>query len=150
MNHERVRRAVVFVTVGYVAVLVVWIVWFRRVAEPGTLPYQIVALVAGFGAALGLSMMFANRRTAEQRRLARNGVEGWATVEAVRRIDDTSSELDLQFTVPGSESFAGRIVYSIPPDEQSRFLTGAVVPIMVDPSDHHRVLLLPGEGLDQQ
>ncbi|MGA9870536.1 MAG: hypothetical protein WBQ44_05250 [Rhodococcus sp. (in: high G+C Gram-positive bacteria)] len=150
MNHERTLRAIAAVTVGYVIVLAVWIGWVRADTPPGTLPYQLAALVAGFGAALGLAMMFANRRTSEQRRLARNGVEGWATIRAVHRIDDASSELDMQFTIPGSNSFAGRIVYTIPPGEAAHFTTGAVVPVMVDPSDHHRVLLLPRQPLDEE
>lgn len=149
MNHEKILRAVVGVTAGYVIVLIVWATWFRPSAPPGTLPYQLAALIAGFASALGLAMLFANRRNAEERRLSKNGVEGWATIESVRRLDDTSSELQLHFTVPGSTSFAGRIVYAIPPDEVSRFEAGAVVPIVVDPSDHHRVLLLPRETLDE-
>lgn len=150
MNHEKTLRAVAVVTVGYLIVLAVWAGWLRAKTPPGTLPYQLAGLVAGFGAALGLALMIANRRTAEQRRLSRDGVEGWATVEATRPIDDTSTELHMLFTIPGSESFAGRIVYAIPPAETSRFEAGAVVPIMVDPSDHHRVLLLPQQALDEE
>jgi hypothetical protein len=150
VNHKRTLRAVVVVTVGYVVVLAAWALWFRPSAPSGTLPYQLAALVAGFGAALGLSMLVANRRTAEQRQIARNGVEGWATVEEVHPLDDTRSELQLQFTVPGSESFSGRIVYAIPRSEISRFAEGAVVPIMVDPDDHHRVLLLPRQTFDEE
>lgn len=149
MNHERTLRAVAVVTVGYFVVLAIWAGWLRPHTPPGTLPYQLVGLVAGFASALGLAMMIANRRTAEERRLARNGVEGWATIESARQIDATSTELHMQFTIPGSPSYAGRIVYTIPPTETARFETGNVVPIMVDPSDHHRVLLLPGESFDQ-
>ncbi|NIL78809.1 hypothetical protein [Rhodococcus sp. B10] len=149
MNHERILRAVAAVAVVYVIVLVIWAGWLRPRAEPGTLPYQLMFLVAGFAVALGIAMLVANRRTAEQRRLAKNGVEGWATVEASRRIDDDSTELDLAFTVPGSAPFAGRIVYSIPPDEASRFEPGRTLPVMVDPSDHHKVLLLPGKTSDE-
>lgn len=150
MNHEKTLRAVAVVTAGYVVVLAIWIGWLRPLTPPGTLPYQLAALVAGFASALGLAMMIANRRTAEERRLARNGVEGWATIESARKLDATSTELHLQFFVPGAESFAGRIVYSIPPAESARFQAGAVVPVMVDPSDHHRVLLLPGESFDEE
>lgn len=150
MNHERTVRAVVVVTAAYVVVLAVWAGWFRPTAPEGTLPYQLAALIAGFASALGLAMMVANRRTAEQRQLARNGVEGWATIEGVRPIDETSSELDMQFTIPGSQSFAGRIVYAIPPSESARFHVGSIVPIVVDPADHHRVLLLPGQPVDDQ
>ena len=150
MNHQRTARAVAVVTAVYLVVLVVWIGWFRAAAPPDTLPYQLAALVAGFGTALGLAMRVANRRTAEQRRLARSGVEGWATVEEVRPVDDTHTELQMLFTIPGSESFAGRVVYSIPPGEKARFHAGAIVPILVDPSDRHRVLLLPREPLDEE
>ncbi|WP_072803837.1 hypothetical protein [Rhodococcoides yunnanense] len=150
MNHERILRAVAFVAAGYVLVLVVWATWLRPHTEPGTLPYQLTALVAGFAVALGVAMMVANRRTAEERALAKKGIEGWARVEAARKIDDTSTELHLEFTVPGADSFAGRIVYRIPPDEATRFEPGQTLPIMVDPSDHHRVLLLPGQPLDQE
>lgn len=149
MNHERTLRSVAFIAVGYVVVLVIWASWLRPNSPPGTLPYQIIALVAGFGSALGLGMMVANRRTAAQRQLKAKGVEGWATIEFARPIDATSTELHLQFTIPGSESFAGRIVYSIPPSQTDRFEAGRTVPIMVDPSDHRQVLLLPGEAFDQ-
>lgn len=150
MNHERTVRAVAIVTAVYIVVLAVWAGWFRPSAPEGTLPYQLAALIAGFASALGLAMMIARRRTADERKLARNGVEGWARISRVHPIDDTSSELDLEFTVPGSVSFAGRIVYSIPPGESARFHVGAVVPIMVDPADHHRVLLLPRQTLDEE
>lgn len=149
MNQRRTAHAVVIVTVGYLIVLGVWMFWLRAKTPPGTLPYQLAALVAGFGAALGLAMMLAGRGTAEERRLAARGVEGWATVEDARPIDETSTELHLIFTIPGSASFAGRIVYSIPPAESARFATGSVVPVLVDPDDHHRVLLLPGQSFDE-
>ncbi len=150
MNHERTVRAVAFTAVGYVLVLVIWASWLRPNSPPGTLPYQLIALVAGFGSALGLGMLVANRRTAVQRHLKAKGVEGWARIEFARRIDATSTELHLQFTIPGSESFAGRIVYSIPPSEKDRFEAGRTVPIIVDPSDHRQVLLLPGETFNQK
>ena len=128
MNHNRTVRAVAVVTVAYIVVLAIWIGWLRDRTPPGTLPYQLAALVAGFGCALGLAMMFAGRGTAEQRRLEAHGVEGWATIEDARRIDANSTELHLQFTIPGAESFAGRIVYTIPPSESARFATGSIVP----------------------
>ncbi len=150
MNHQRIVRAVVAVTVVYVIVLIVWTVWIRADTPPGTLPYQLAALVAGFGCALGLAMMFANRGTAEQRRLAEHGVEGWAIVEDAHQLDEKSTELHLHFTIPGAESFAGRIVHVIPPTESARFATGSVVPVLVDPDDHRRVLLLPGQAFDEK
>nr|WP_296773232.1 hypothetical protein [Rhodococcus sp. (in: high G+C Gram-positive bacteria)] len=149
MDHERTLRSVAVVTGGYVIVLAVWAGWLRPHTPPGTLPYQLVALVAGFASALGLAMMIANRSTSAERRLTKNGVEGWAMIESAQPIDSTTTELRMQFTIPGSQSFAGRIVYSIPPSEASRFAAGNVVPIMVDPTDHHRVLLLPAQSLDQ-
>ena len=150
MNHNRTVRAVAVVTVGYIVVLAIWIGWLRDRTPPGTLPYQLAALVAGFGCALGLAMMFAGRGSAEQRRLEAHGVEGWATIEDARRIDASSTELHLQFTIPGAESFAGRIVYTIPPSETARFATGSIVPVLVDPADHHRVLLLPRQTFDEK
>lgn len=150
MNQQRIVRAVVAVTVVYIVVLAVWTVWIRADTPPGTLPYQLAALVAGFGCALGLAMMIANRGTAEQRRLAERGVEGWAVVEDAHRIDDKTTELHLLFTIPGAESFAGRIIHAIPPAESTRFATGSVVPVLVDPDDHRRVLLLPPQTFDEK
>ena len=74
MNNARIVRSVVFVTIGYALVLAIWIGWLMDRTPPGTLPYQLAALVAGFGAALGLAMMIAGRPTREQKELIEHGV----------------------------------------------------------------------------
>ncbi|MDV8024320.1 hypothetical protein [Rhodococcus sp. IEGM 1330] len=150
MNNARIVRAVVVVTIVYAVVLAIWIGWVNKRTPPGTLPYQLAALVAGFGAALGLAMMIAGRPTREQKELIEHGVEGWATVDAIRRIDDDTAELDLEFTVPGSSSYFGKIVYDIPDADTSRFEPGTVIAVRVDPAHRERVLLLPRpQGLDE-
>ncbi|MGV8873883.1 MAG: hypothetical protein ACOH2Q_15230 [Rhodococcus sp. (in: high G+C Gram-positive bacteria)] len=150
MNNTRIVRAVFIVTVVYAIILAVWIGWLNPRTPPGTLPYQLAALVAGFGAALGLAMMIAGRPTREQKELIEHGVEGWATVDAIRRIDDDTAELDLEFTVPGSGSYFGKIVYDIPNSDTSRFEPGTVIAVRVDPAHRERVLLLPRpQGLDE-
>ncbi|MDV8078641.1 hypothetical protein R4P47_18925 [Rhodococcus sp. IEGM 1370] len=150
MNNARIVRSVVVVTIGYALVLAIWIGWLRDRTPPGTLPYQLAALVAGFGAALGLAMLIAGRPTREQKELIEHGMEGWATVDAIRRIDDDTAELDLEFTVPGSGSYFGKIVYDIPRSDSSRFEPGTVIAVRVDPAHRERVLLLPrSQGLDE-
>ena len=150
MNNTRIVRSVVFVTTVYAIVLAIWIGWLMKRTPPGTLPYQLAALVAGFGAALGLAMMIAGRPTREQKELIEHGVEGWATVDAIRRIDSDTAELDLEFTVPGSGSYFGKIVYDIPQADTARFEPGTVIAVRVDPAHRERVLLLPrSQGLDE-
>ncbi|WP_042938405.1 hypothetical protein [Rhodococcus sp. AW25M09] len=150
MNNTRIVRSVVIVTICYSIVLAFWIGWLMDRTPPGTLPYQLAALVAGFGAALGLAMMIAGRPTREQKELIEHGVEGWATVDAIRRIDDDTAELDLEFTVPGSGSYFGKIVYGIPKPDTSRFAPGTVIAVRVDPAHRERVLLLPRtQGIDE-
>ncbi|WP_206488842.1 hypothetical protein [Rhodococcus sp. KRD162] len=150
MNDARSVRAVVSVTIAYAIALAVWIGWLRDRTPPETLPYQLAALVAGFGAALGLAMMIAGRPTREQKALIEHGVEGWATVDALRRIDDETAELDLEFTVPGSGSYFGTIVHAVPKSDTTRFEPGTVIAVRVDPAHRERVLLLPRpRGLDE-
>lgn len=143
MNHSRIFRAVLWVSAGYAIVLAIWLGWLVEKSPPGTLPYQIVGLVAGFGAALGLAMMIAGRSTGEHRRLMNTGIEGWATVEASRALEDRRTELDLEFTVPGVETYYGKIVYDIPVAEESRFRPGSILSVIVDPTDRDRIVLLP-------
>ncbi|OZE27548.1 hypothetical protein CH262_06035 [Rhodococcus sp. 05-2255-1e] len=149
MNDSRIVRAVVAVAIGYSIVLAVWIGWLVDKTPPDTLPYQLAALVAGFGAALGLAMMIAGRPTREQKELIEHGVEGWATVDAIRRIDDDTAELDLEFTVPGSSSYFGKIVYGIPRADTAHFEPGTVIAVRVDPAHRERVLLLPRHDVDE-
>lgn len=150
MNHSKIANAVIVVTIGYGVILTVWIGWLVERTPPGTLPYQLTALVAGFGAALGLAMMIAGRPTREQKQLMRNGVEGWAIVDAIRRIDSDTAELDLEFTVPGSGSYFGKVVYAVPTSDTERFEPGTVIGVRVDPDHRERVLLLPRrESLDE-
>ena len=71
-------------------------------------------------------------------------------MDAIRRIDDDTAELDLEFTVPGSGSYFGKIVYDIPRSDTSRFEPGTVIAVRVDPAHRERVLLLPrSQGLDE-
>lgn len=149
MNHKRTVRAVVAVTLVYSIVLALWITMVVGRTPPGTLPYQVGGLVAGFGAALGLAMLVAGRATKEQRRLMRHGVEGWATVGTLTRLDARTAELELEFTVPGSGVYYGTIVWNLTEDEAERYEPGSILAVRVDPAHRDRVLLLPrGESFD--
>ncbi|MBM7417146.1 MULTISPECIES: hypothetical protein [Nocardiaceae] len=136
MDHERVGRAVAVVTAIYVVVLAVWALVLLPKAPDGTVPYQIAALVAGFGAALGLAMMAAGRPTADERRMRDHGLEGWAVVDEVREIG-TGAEVDLTITVPGSGSYPG----TVRREGSVRYEVGATVPVVVDPDDRTRIRL---------
>lgn len=148
MNHQRIVRTVCFVTVGYVIVLAVWLGWLIEHTPPATIPYQIMGLVAAFGSALGFGMMAAERPSRADRQLERHGLEGWARIEHVtplRRTPDNGelTELDLRMTVPGSESYAGRVVYEVRRENATRFLPGETITILVDPKDRDHIMLCP-------
>lgn len=148
MNHPRIVRTVCFVTVGYVMVLAIWLGWLVEYTPEATIPYQIGGLLAAYGSVLGLGMMWAGRPDRTERRLARHGIEGWATIrraQQIRRTDGNGelTELDLTLTVPGSASYTGRVRYDVRPEHRDRFVTGGTVSIRVDPHNRDRILICP-------
>ncbi|QDC15886.1 hypothetical protein [Rhodococcus ruber] len=148
MNHVRVVRAVAFVTAGYLVVLALWLGLFVGDSPEGTVPYQIMFLLAAYGSALGIAMMLAGRPPRADRRLARRGLEGWATITSARHLGHTVdngelTELDLDLTVPGSEPYHGRVLYEVAREDLDRFEPGRVVGIRVDPRDRDRIVLCP-------
>ncbi|WP_280382065.1 hypothetical protein [Nocardia wallacei] len=146
MNHVRILRIVLGATAGYLVVLAVWLGWIVHHTPPGTVPYQIVALVGLFGSCLGLGMVLAQRPSRADRRLLRHGLEGWATIEGVHPLERTDhhtelTELDLELNVPGSETYRGTIVFDVTPVDQPRIHVGETISIRVDPADRDRIIL---------
>jgi hypothetical protein len=146
MDHTRILRTVLGVTVGYLVVLGFWLGWVAEHTPPGTEPYQIVALVGMFGSCLGLGMLLAQRPCRADRRLLHHGLEGWATIEGVHPLERTDhctefTELDLELTVPGSETYHGTIVFEVAPIDRPRIGVGETISIRVDPSDRDRIIL---------
>ncbi|WP_040784510.1 hypothetical protein [Nocardia pneumoniae] len=147
MDHERILRTVLGVTAGYLVLLALWLGWVVHRTPPGTVPFQIVALVGLFGSCAGIGMILAARPSKADRKLWRHGVEGWATVEGVHPLERTDhstelTELDLELTVPGSESYRGTIVFDVTPADKSRFAVGEVLSIRVDPANRDRIILV--------
>ncbi|MBO0852899.1 MAG: hypothetical protein J2P18_03945 [Nocardia sp.] len=145
MDHTRILRLVLGVTAGYLVVLAIWAGWVHGRMPPGTGPYQIVALVGAFGSSVGIAMMIAQRPTRSDRRLLRHGLEGWARIEAIHPLRHTDhhtelTELDLEFTVPGSETYRGTVVVDVAPVDQPRMHVGETISIRVDPADRDRVM----------
>lgn len=147
MNHRRIVHTVCFIAVWYLIALALWLGWLVDLTPPGTLPYQIGGLVAAFGSALGFGMMWANRPTRSERALEKHGLEGWARITNVtplrRTVDGELAVLALHLTVPGSESYSGRIDYEIRPEFKRAITPGATVTVMVDPKDRDRIMLCP-------
>ncbi|MGW6377537.1 hypothetical protein ACWFRB_15885 [Rhodococcus sp. NPDC055112] len=148
MFHERIVRTVLTITVGYLIILAIWLGWLVQHTPPGTVPYQIGGLLAAYGSALGLGMMWADRPTRADRKLERRGLEGWAKIESTQRLAETAdhgqlTELRLALTVPGEESYSGRVVYEVPASMRERFVPGRTVPIRVDPHNRDRIVLCP-------
>lgn len=148
MNHPRIVRTVCFVTVSYLIVLAIWQGWLIEHTPVGTIPYQIGGLLAAYGSALGLGMMWADRPTRSARKLAKHGIEGWAKIRRTQRVRRTVdngelTELDLDLTVPGSESYKGRVLYEVLPENRSRFVVGETISIRVDPRNRDRILICP-------
>jgi len=148
MNHQRVARAVAVVTGGYVLVLALWLTYFVGGSPEGTIGFQVIFLVCAYGSALGLAMIAAGRPPRRDRRLLRRGLEGWATIRSATPIAHTVdngeiTELDLDLTVPGSESYRGRVVYEVTPEFADAFEPGRVITIRVDPKNRDRIVLCP-------
>ncbi|KAA0018972.1 hypothetical protein [Antrihabitans cavernicola] len=151
MNHPRIFRAVLGVCAGYAIIFAIWAGWLVQHTPPGTLQYQIAGLLGLLGFGLGVAMMLANRPTKADRRLLTHGLEGWARIEDAHPVQQTDhhselTELQLQLTVPGSESYSGRIVFDVTPIDRDRLAVGAVVPVRVDPHDRGRIMLCPDAG----
>ncbi|WP_019932304.1 hypothetical protein [Nocardia sp. BMG111209] len=146
MDHARILRTVLGVTAGYLMILGLWLGWVVRHTPPGTLPYQIMALVGAFGSCVGLGMLWAQVPSRADRRLRRHGLEGWATVAGVHPLTRTDhhtelTQLDLELTVPGSESYRGTIVFDVAPIDQPKIAVGETISIRVDPADRDRIML---------
>ncbi|MBF6175472.1 hypothetical protein [Nocardia blacklockiae] len=146
MDHARMLRTVLGVTAGYLVVLGVWLGWVVHHTPPGTVPFQIVALVGVFGSGIGLGMLFAQQPSRADRRLLRHGLEGWAVIEGVhpvRRTDHHTelTELNLELNVPGSETYRGTVLYDVAPIDEPRIRVGGTIPIRVDPADRDHIIL---------
>jgi hypothetical protein len=146
MDHARILRTVLGVTAGYLMVLGLWLGWVIRHTPPGTGLYQVVALVGAFGSCVGLAMVLAQRPSRADRRLLRRGLEGWATIAAVHPLERTDhhtelTELDLELTVPGSETYRGTIIFEVAPIDRPRITVGETISIRVDPADRDRIVL---------
>lgn len=148
MDHKRARRGVLAVTALFFLALPIWLTFLAPNAPPGALPYEIVILVFGYGFLLGLVLLWAQRAPRADRKLYKHGYEGWATITAVRRLEGPDvigevAELELQLTVPGSESYSGTLVRPLDPYEKTIMVPGAIVPIRVDPQNRDHIMLCP-------
>ncbi|TSD94446.1 hypothetical protein FOS14_20735 [Skermania sp. ID1734] len=148
MAHERFLRAVLGASAGYLVLFAVWAAWLRPLTIPATVPYQAVCLVGCYGSVVGLAMMWANRPSRADRQLRKHGLEGWARIEDMHRICRTDhatelTELDLELTVPGSETYNGRVLYDVAPIDKPHFAIGEYISIRVDPHDRDRIMLCP-------
>ncbi|MFE6920279.1 hypothetical protein ACFVAV_04450 [Nocardia sp. NPDC057663] len=147
MEHTRILQALAFVVAMYLVALAVWLGWLAPHTPPGTLPYQVFIMVGLFGTAAGIAMALASMPTRADRRLRRHGLEGWAHINGVRplTLTDHSSELtelDVELTVPGSDSYHGKIVVDVMPVDKPRMAIGQNIPIRVDPEDRDRIILV--------
>ncbi|WP_227997463.1 hypothetical protein [Nocardia australiensis] len=147
MDHVRVLRTILGVTAGYVVLLGLWLGWLLPHTPPGTEPYQIIALVGLFGSCVGLGMLLAVRPNRADRRLWRQGLEGWATIEGTHPLEHTDhhtelTALDLELTVPGSESYRGTIVFDVTPADKPLLEVGETISIRVDPHNRDRIIVV--------
>lgn len=148
MSHERILRTVLGVSAGYVVLVALWAGWLVQHTPPGTLQFQIAGLIGLFGSLIGIGMLLASRPTRAERRLRRHGLEGWARIEDAHPLSRTDhhtelTELDLRLTVPGSESYSGRVVFDIAPVDKPRLAVGETVTVRVDPTNRDRIILCP-------
>lgn len=148
MNHRRVVKAVVVVTAVYFVGLCLWLTFLVRLAPPDTVGAQLMGIIASFGGALGVGLLWARRPSHADRKLFKHGYEGWAKIEHVRPLRRTRNfgelaEIELSLTVPGSQSYSGRVVHEVHYDETDKFVPGATIPIRVDPKDRDHIMLCP-------
>lgn len=145
--NRRIVNTVAFVTVGYLIVLALWLNLFYPDSEPGTEGFQVVFLVCSYGMVLGLSMALAGRKSKTMRRIEREGYEGWATIRSAKPLSTTPigqmTELDLEVTVPGSDSYRGTVVYEVARRDLPNYAVGEVVSVWVDPQDRDHIVLYP-------
>ncbi|NNH75490.1 hypothetical protein HLB23_37545 [Nocardia uniformis] len=146
MNHARVFRTVLGITVAYSVVLVIWLGWLSHRTPPGTLPMQVFMLVGLFGSFLGIGLLLAQRPPRSDRHLLRHGLEGWATIEGVHPLLPTDhctelTELDLELVVPGSEPYHGSIVFDVQPVHRPKIEVGETFSIRVDPDNRDRIIV---------
>lgn len=148
INHLRIQHVVLGITAVYVLLLALWVAWIAPNTPPDTVPYQITFLFGLFGSSLGIAFLLLNREPRTDRRLRKNGIEGWAHIDALRVVKRTSRftdivELDVSLTVPGLQTRTGRITYEVTPADRDLVAVGRTVPARVDPRNPRLVLLLP-------
>jgi len=152
MKYRRIVAAVAFVTVGHLIVLSLWIDLFLPGSPPGTEGFQVMFLVCLYGSVLGIAMIVAGRSPRAERRIERrierDGLEGWATIRAATPLgkptgDAQITALELDLTVPGSESYSGRVVYEVRRSDLPRFAPGEILTVFVDPEDRSHIMLMP-------
>lgn len=153
MDHKRALRGVIAVTAAFFVALAIWLTFLAPHAPDGTIPYEVAILVSGYGLLLGLALLWAQRGSRADRKLYKHGYEGWARITSVRPVagpvpagrEDAGelAELELQLTVPGSESYSGRLVRPLDRHERIVLVAGAVVPIRVDPQNRDHIMLCP-------
>lgn len=124
MDHRRVGKAVIAVTALYLVLLVLWVLFIVGRTPSGTLPYQLAGLVALYGAALGLAMMFSARGA---------DIEGWATVTGVRTLGSGESELELEVVIPGSPPYTGLV------RARGDWEVGRTITVHADPNHQDRL-----------
>ncbi|MFC9896963.1 hypothetical protein ACFVMC_25030 [Nocardia sp. NPDC127579] len=147
MDHARILRTVLGVVAGYLILLGLWLGWLIHHTPPGTLPFQVVAMVGLFGSAVGLGMLLTTRPSRADRWLWRHGLEGWALVIDRHPLEPDGrrgelTRLELELTVPGAETYAGSITLTITPADSPKLTVGSTISIRVDPADRDRIILV--------
>ncbi|HET8994214.1 MULTISPECIES: hypothetical protein [unclassified Rhodococcus (in: high G+C Gram-positive bacteria)] len=148
MKHTRILRTVAFITTGYLILLSLWLNLFYPNSAEGTEGFQVMFLVCLYGAVLGAGMLIADRTTREDRKIERDGLEGWATIRSATPLGSVvghvqRTELDLDLMVPGSEPYSGKVVFEAEHRDLPRLTAGQVVSVLVDPDDRTRILIFP-------
>ena len=148
MNHKRALPAVLAVTLVFFLALIIWIKFIAPHAPEGTLPYQMVIVVFGYGFILGLALLWSQRPSRADRKLYKRGHEGWAVITSVNAVDGPAvigelTELGLRLTVPGTGTYEGRLVRPLDRYEKRVLVPGATIPIRVDPRNRDHIMLCP-------
>lgn len=144
MNHRRIVRVVVAITALYLGSLIAWTWLIRDTTPPETVSWQIIGFVAGYGTVLGLGMLWAQRPSRADRRILREGLEGWATIAGIQQSDTTGFViLSLEVTVPGWEPYSGTMKFALPTGEEALYAPGETIPVIADPRNRDRLILRP-------
>ncbi len=116
-------------------------VWLAIGAAGGKNPlaWQIYAVVFVSVLAVAFALMRPTARTRQTREILAHGHEGWATIRTIREGGLTDLDLDLEVTIPGSDSYVS--IVACDTSYRNKYAEGQIISVIVAGDDRGKIIL---------